>query len=77
MKKILCLFLFGAAINFAFSEKSIDEVLKTFDNALLRSASTTAQTAIGFITYADTNTSGTVVTYFQEEIFTTISYLLF
>lgn len=68
MKKILCLFLFGAAINFAFSEKSIDEVLKTFDNALLRSASTTAQTAIGFITYADTNTSGTVVTYFQEEI---------
>lgn len=68
MKKILCLFLFGLATGFVFSEKSVDEVLKNFDNALLKSSSTTAQTAIGFITYADTNTSGTVATYFQKEI---------
>ena len=55
-------------MSFAFSQKSIEEVLKNFDNVLLKSARTTAETAIGFITYADTNTCGTVATYFQEEI---------
>ena len=79
MKKQFCLMVmvsfFGAALlcaqsstGYAHSSVSIEGVLRKFDGALSQAAIPKAQVSIGFISYAETDTSGTVVPWMQNEI---------
>ena len=47
---------------------SIETVLRKFDGAISQAAIPKAQVSIGFISYAETDTSGTVVPWMQSEI---------
>lgn len=70
MKKILAIiaFLLFLPLFSLFAENSITDVLKEFDKILMEGQNTRAQMTIGFITYEDSNTCGSVVPYFQKEI---------
>ena len=50
------------------AQQSIEGVLRKFDGAILQAAIPKAQVSIGFISYAETDTSGTVVPWMQSEI---------
>ena len=67
MKKILSVL---AVLSFfpLFAENSITDVLKEFDKILMEGQNTRAQMTIGFITYEDSNSCGSIVPYFQNEI---------
>lgn len=68
MKKFLaaCLITFFSGL--AFSQGSLTQVIKAFDEDFMNAQSTTAQVTLGFITYEDSNTCGTIVPYLQSEI---------
>ena len=70
MKKLLVVltFLFSISLLSSFAENSITDVLKEFDEILMDGQNIRAQMTIGFITYEDSNTCGSVVPYFQKEI---------
>lgn len=68
MKRFFCnvaLFVFSMTI---FAQVSINETIKNFDEDLMKSQSTNAKVSIGFITYKDSNTCGSIVPYIQEKI---------
>ena len=50
------------------AQQSIEGVLRKFDGAISQAAIPKAQVSIGFISYAETDTSGTVVPWMQSEI---------
>ncbi len=50
------------------AQQSIETVLHKFDGAISQAAIPKAQVSIGFISYAETDTSGTVVPWMQSEI---------
>ena len=50
------------------AQQSIETVLRKFDGAISQAAIPKAQISIGFISYAETDTSGTVVPWMQSEI---------
>lgn len=50
------------------SSVSIEDVIRKFDTAVLNASIPKAEVAIGFISYANTETSGTVVPWIQVEI---------
>lgn len=50
------------------AQQSIEGVLHKFDQAISQSPIPKAQVSIGFISYAETDTSGTVVPWMQSEI---------
>ena len=63
--------LFFAASLFCaplFAEKSVQDVLKSFDEALMQKGIGSANAVIGKITYSDTDVCGTVAPYFKQEI---------
>ncbi len=68
MKRVLFLILFTFVLIFAYSENTISSALRKFDNVIFETRSGIAETSIGFITYADTNTCGTVAEWFRSEI---------
>lgn len=59
------IFLFRSEI---FSQESIREVIKSFDEDFMKAQSTTAYVTIGFITYSESNTCGSLVPFLQNEI---------
>ena len=70
MKKqfMLAAVLSGVVISALSAQQSIETVLRKFDGALSQAAIPKAQVSIGFISYAETDTSGTVVPWMQSEI---------
>ena len=68
MKKTFFAVIFSFFSVFVFAQKSVDDVLKSFDDALLKLQSTNVQASIGYITYKDTETSGSIAEYFRGEI---------
>ena len=68
MKKLLLCCAAFFMMNSIYSQNTIESVLKEFDTALMSSGSTSAETTIGAITYADTETCGTIVSYLEREI---------
>lgn len=70
MKKrfMLAAVLSGVIICTLSAQQSIEGVLRKFDGALSQAAIPKAQVSIGFISYAETDTSGTVVPWMQSEI---------
>lgn len=50
------------------AQQSIEGVLRKFDGAISQAAIPKVQVSIGFISYAETDTSGTVVPWMQSEI---------
>ena len=50
------------------AQQSIETVLRKFDGAISQAAIPKAHVSIGFISYAETDTSGTVVPWMQSEI---------
>lgn len=65
-------FLFSSLLIFLsfpiFSQSSIQDALKAFDMALMDSGRGNAEVTVGFFTYADTDTCGSIVSYLQKEI---------
>ncbi|MGP1594580.1 MAG: DUF4384 domain-containing protein [Treponema sp.] len=51
-----------------FAEMTIKDVIHNFDTAVLNASIPKAEVALGFISYADTETSGTIVPWLQSEI---------
>ena len=70
MKKrfLLAAVLSGVVISVLSAQQSIETVLRKFDGAISQAAIPKAQVSIGFISYAETDTSGTVVPWMQSEI---------
>lgn len=70
MKKqfILTLFIGLFFTSAASAQSSIDEVIRNFNTAFLNASIPKAEVAIGFISYANTETSGTIVPWLQTEI---------
>lgn len=64
---IISIFVFMFT-TFMFSENSLRDVMKAFDEDFMNVQSTTAQVTLGFITYEDSNTCGTIVPFLQSEI---------
>ena len=70
MKKrfMLAAVISGVVISALSAQQSIEGVLRKFDGAISQAAIPKAQVSIGFISYAETDTSGTVVPWMQSEI---------
>ena len=68
MKKFFFAFIVLFFTNFVFSQTSITDAIKAFDEDLMNAKSTTAQVSVGFITYDETNTCGTIVRFLIDEI---------
>ena len=70
MKKrfMLAAVISGVVIAALSAQQSIEGVLRKFDGAISQAAIPKAQVSIGFISYAETDTSGTVVPWMQSEI---------
>ena len=70
MKKrfMLAAVISGVVISALSAQQSIETVLRKFDGAISQAAIPKAQVSIGFISYAETDTSGTVVPWMQSEI---------
>lgn len=70
MKKwfILAAVISSVVIGTLSAQQSIEGVLHKFDQAISQSPIPKAQVSIGFISYAETDTSGTVVPWMQSEI---------
>ena len=67
--KRFCLFFICASLAVGlFAERSVQDVLKTFDEALMKNGVGEAGAVIGKITYADTDVCGSVVPFFRGEI---------
>ena len=66
-KVLLVLVLLSAFSAFAL-ENSIEEVMEAFDFSVKENGYDKALVTIGFITYQDSNTCGTIVPYIQERI---------
>ena len=58
----------GVVIAALSAQQSIETVLRKFDGAISQAAIPKAHVSIGFISYAETDTSGTVVPWMQSEI---------
>ena len=58
----------GVVISALSAQQSIEGVLRKFDGAISQAAIPKAHVSIGFISYAETDTSGTVVPWMQSEI---------
>ena len=58
----------GVVISVLSAQQSIETVLRKFDGAISQAAIPKAHVSIGFISYAETDTSGTVVPWMQSEI---------
>ena len=58
----------GVVISALSAQQSIETVLRKFDGAISQAAIPKAHVSIGFISYAETDTSGTVVPWMQSEI---------
>jgi len=70
MKKrfMLAAVISGVVIAALSAQQSIETVLRKFDGAISQAAIPKAHVSIGFISYAETDTSGTVVPWMQSEI---------
>lgn len=68
MKRKILEFFALLCTSLIFAQESIRETIRSFDEDLMKAQSTTAQVTIGFITYADSNTCGTIVPFLQDEI---------
>ena len=70
MKKrfMLAAVISGVVISALSAQQSIETVLRKFDGAISQAAIPKAHVSIGFISYAETDTSGTVVPWMQSEI---------
>lgn len=68
MKKLFIFTLLILFCSFIYSQTSISDVIKSFDEDLMKEQSTRADVTIGFITYAESNTCGTIVPFLQKEI---------
>lgn len=68
MKKLFLCILFVFIGISCFSEEAFFSVLKDFDSEIMKNSDSYAETTIGFITYSDTNTCGSVVEWFNKEI---------
>ena len=68
LQRLACAVVAAALATALGAEESIRGAVRRFDEALLQAQSTTALVTLGFITYADTNTCGTVVPFMQREI---------
>ena len=70
MKKrfMLAAVISGVVISALSAQQSIEGVLRKFDGAISQAAIPKAHVSIGFISYAETDTSGTVVPWMQSEI---------
>ncbi len=67
-KCIVVVSIFLSVIAGVFAQDSILDVIKAFDEDLMNTQSKIAHVTIGFITYADSETCGTVVPFLQDEI---------
>lgn len=69
MKKIIliCSLFFSQVFLFAQAQ-TIDNIIKNFDTKIFNSASSDAEISIGFISYGDSETCGSVVPWFQSQI---------
>ena len=65
-KKFLFVFILLSAFT-AFAQNYIEDVMLTYDS-ILEGRNEKALVTIGFITYEDSNTCGTIVPYIQEQI---------
>ena len=69
MKKIvLFVFMFFSQFILFAQEQTIENVIKNFDTKIFNSASSNAEISIGFISYGDSETCGSVVPWFQSQI---------
>lgn len=69
MKKIvLIIFMFFIQVFLFAQEQTIENVIKNFDTKIFNSASSNAEISIGFISYGDSETCGSVVPWFQSQI---------
>ena len=69
MKKIvLFVFMFFSQFILFAQEQTIENVVKNFDTKIFNSASSNAEISIGFISYGDSETCGSVVPWFQSQI---------
>lgn len=68
IKRLVCGVMFALVSAALFARPSIRDAVRSMDDALMKNYSTTAQVTLGFITYADTNTCGTVVPFMREAI---------
>lgn len=68
MKTILLLLVLTFTPLVLFAEDSISQIIKSFDEDLMNDNSIESQVTIGFITFSDTNTCGSIVPFIQEEI---------
>ena len=69
MKKIvLIIFMFFVQFFLFAQEQTIENVVKNFDAKIFNSASSNAEISIGFISYGDSETCGSVVPWFQSQI---------
>ena len=70
MKKrfMLAAVISSVVISALSAQQSIEGVLRKFDGAISQAAIPKAHVSIGFISYAETDTSGTVVPWMQSEI---------
>lgn len=60
--------LMSIFVSALFAENSIEAVIRRFDTVILNAAIPKAEVSIGFISYADTETCGTVVPWIHGEI---------
>lgn len=68
MKKLFFVALLCVAVTGLFSEMSIKDVIRQFDEKLGTSSIPSAETVIGHIYFAETETNGTVATWMKDEI---------
>ena len=77
MKKIvLFVFMFFSQFILFAQEQTIENVIKNFDTKIFNSASSNAEISIGFISYGDSETCGSVVPWFQSQIKQAVSKTL-
>jgi len=66
-KSLICLLLINLTF-FCFSLSPLAEGLKSFDSDLAKAGIKRAETTIGFITYSETDSCGSIVPYLQKQI---------
>lgn len=68
VKKLFFIFFYSIFFVFLNAQETIDDVIKEFDSHIMNTNSGNVNVAVGFITFKDSNSCGSVVSYFDNEI---------